>query len=181
MKITKDASTKILNYENIVVSGTQVNYYIVCKTKLWLFSHFIRMETNSENVKLGKIVHAEAFKREREENIDNNIAIDFIKKKAGIELHEIKKSMSLEKAEYWQLLYYLYYLKKFKGIENAKGIINYPTSKKTVKVELNEENEQKMENVIKEINEIVTMQTHPKKEKRKYCKKCAYYEFCWSD
>ena len=45
------------------VSGTQVSYLVVCHVKLWLFSHFVRMEQNSENVKLGKILHKESFKR----------------------------------------------------------------------------------------------------------------------
>ena len=33
-------------------TGTQVNYYAVCKRKLWLFSHDIEMER--ENVQIGK-------------------------------------------------------------------------------------------------------------------------------
>ena len=36
----------------VSVNGTQINYYFVCKTKLWLFSHNIQMEQESDNVSL---------------------------------------------------------------------------------------------------------------------------------
>ena len=54
------------------INGTQINYYFICKTKLWLFSHNIQLE-QSENVKLGKILHEDSFKREKEYLIDNMI------------------------------------------------------------------------------------------------------------
>ena len=162
-------------------SGTQVNYFFICKTKLWLFSHFVRLEQAHENVKMGKILHEESFKREKEAEIDGKIAIDFVRKKDGIELHEIKKTPALEESHKWQLLYYLYYLRKFKGIDKAKGIINYPSLKKVVEVELSEEKEKEMGNVLARIEEIIGMPKPPACEKKSICKKCSYYEFCWGD
>lgn len=154
-------------------SGTQVSYLIVCPVKLWLFSHFIRMEHNSENVKLGKILHEESFKREKEAQIDNRIAIDFVRKKGRIEIHEVKKSAALEKAHYWQLMYYLYYLKNLKGIDNAVGFIDYPKQKKRVEVALSQEAEKELEAMLGKIHEIIGMPHPPEKKKLKYCKKCS--------
>ncbi len=164
-----------------IFSGTQVGYLVVCPVKLWLYSHFIRMEQNSENVKLGKILHKESFKREKETPIDNKIAIDFIKKNGKIELHEIKKSPALEKAHYWQLMYYLYYLKKFKGIADAKGFIDYPQQKKRTEVILSEQTEKELESMLEKMHAIIEMPAPPEKKKLTYCSKCSYYEFCWGD
>ncbi|MCM8807893.1 MAG: CRISPR-associated protein Cas4, partial [Candidatus Omnitrophica bacterium] len=41
------------------ITGTQVAYYIVCKRKLWLFSHQIEMEEFSDYVLIGKIISEE--------------------------------------------------------------------------------------------------------------------------
>ena len=48
------------------INGTQINYYFICKTKLWLFSHNIQLEDEHENVKLGKFLHENSFKREKD-------------------------------------------------------------------------------------------------------------------
>jgi len=45
--------------------GIKVNYYYVCKRKLWLFSKGITMEQNSDRVLSGKIVHEDAYQREK--------------------------------------------------------------------------------------------------------------------
>ncbi|WP_305513810.1 Dna2/Cas4 domain-containing protein [Methanobrevibacter sp. V14] len=74
-----------------MINGTQINYYFICKTKLWLFSHNIQLEHESENVKLGKILHEASFKREKDYLIDNLINVDFIKVTDSIEIHEVKR------------------------------------------------------------------------------------------
>ena len=78
-----------LNEDNI--NGTKINYYFICPTKLWFFSHNIQMEDNSENVKIGKQLHENSYQRDKEYLIDNKISIDFIRKKEIVEVHEIKK------------------------------------------------------------------------------------------
>jgi len=162
-----------------VFTGTQVNYFIVCPTKLWLFSHFVRMEQNSDLVSLGKLLHEESYKRDRKEiMIDSRIAIDFVKKGDKIILHEIKKSRKLEKAHYYQILYYLYYLKR-KGVK-AEGMIDYPKIRKNKRVVLSEENERELEDILDGVEKIISKENPPKAEKKKYCRKCSYFEFCWT-
>jgi len=172
---------QLLNKES-VFTGTQINYYFVCPTKLWLFSHFTTMEHNSELVSLGSLLHHTSYKHDKKDLIiDQRIAIDFIKKKDRLILHEIKKSSKLEKSHEIQLLYYLYYLKHEKGIINATGQIDYPKQRKIIKVELTKEKELELEDIFQKIKKIISMPEPPKPEKRRICKKCSYFEFCFSN
>jgi len=166
--------------QKAIFTGTQINYYIVCPTKLWLFSHLTTMEQTSDLVLLGHLLQEISFYRvQKDIIIDQKISIDFIKRGDKLILHEIKKSSKLENAHIAQLLYYLYYLKHEKGIENAEGIINYPSERKIVKVELTPEKELELVNIFQRIKEIISLPQPPKPEKKKYCRKCSYFEFCW--
>jgi CRISPR-associated exonuclease Cas4 len=166
--------------QKAIFTGTQINYYIICPTKLWLFSYFTTMEQNSDIVALGKILQEKYYPHVKKDLlIDQKIAIDFIKKGNKMILHEIKKSDKLEEAHIAQLTYYLYYLKYEKGIENIEGIINYPSKRKVVKVKLTTEKEKELLITFQKIKEILSLPQPPKPEKKKYCRKCAYFEFCW--
>jgi len=160
------------------IIGTQINYYFICKTKLWLFSHHIQMEQESDLVALGKLLHSKSYKDEKEYTIDNLISIDFIKKQDYLELHEVKKSNKMKKSHEYQLIYYMYYLKNKKGVENLKGIINYPKIRKKITINLDEYKEKELMSIIEDISNIINNDT-PKPEKMKICRKCAYFEFCW--
>ncbi|MEM4575775.1 MAG: Dna2/Cas4 domain-containing protein, partial [Archaeoglobaceae archaeon] len=122
--------------DEMYVRGTQVNYYFVCKTKLWLFSKNVSMEQESDLVKLGSLLQRQFFGREEKDVSIGPIAIDVLRRGDEIEIVEVKKSDSIEKADYYQVLYYLYYLSKF-GIK-AKGRISYPKKKKVIEVRLEE-------------------------------------------
>ncbi|WP_302789043.1 Dna2/Cas4 domain-containing protein, partial [Anaerostipes caccae] len=102
--------------------------------------------------------------------------IDFIKEHK--ELHEVKKSKSIEEAGVWQVKYYLYYLWK-RGVKNLKAKIDYPLLKKNLIVELKEEDIKKLEGIISEIHEIKELETPPEFCEKKICKKCAYHDLCF--
>ena len=165
---------KILN-----VTGEQINYYFVCKTKLWLFSHNIELESTSDLVSLGKYVDKTTYKREKGIILDNKIQIDFIKNPGFVELHEVKLSQKMKKAQEFQLLYYMYYLKLEKDINNIKGFLNYPKNRKKEEIFLTKEKEEELINIIVDINKI-NRNMMPKPKKSKICNKCAYFEFCFS-
>lgn len=40
------------------MTGTLINYYYVCKRKCWLFYNKINLEDNSEDVRIGKVLHS---------------------------------------------------------------------------------------------------------------------------
>lgn len=138
------------------------------------------MEQESDAVSLGKQLHESTYKREKEFLIDNLISVDFIKKKKeGIEIHEVKKTKKMEKSHKYQLLYYMYYLKNEKDIKNIVGYIDYPKIKKRDKIELSIENERELENIIGDIINIINSKM-PIPKNMRICRKCAYFEFCFS-
>lgn len=165
----------------LLVGGVKVNYFFHCKLQLWLFSHFITLEQESDMVLLGKIIEEMAFKEIKTKTImiDEKISIDFIKRKDTLVLHEIKKSSKFKEAHYYQMLYYLWYMKNIKGIENICGVINYPKEKRRIEIFLTPKNEGEMVKILKEINQIISLPQPPKPERKKYCRSCAYFEFCW--
>lgn len=159
------------------ITGVMVYYYKVCQRKLWYFYHEIQMEQDNENVRIGKILDEETYKKdEKHINIDNIINIDFIRSQ-GV-LHEVKKSRKIEEASIWQVKYYLYYLQK-KNISGMKAKIDYPLLKKTMEVELSEEDANEMEKILAQIREIVEQNTLPELKKKAICRSCAYYDLCF--
>ncbi|MBI2183443.1 MAG: CRISPR-associated protein Cas4 [Thaumarchaeota archaeon] len=59
-------------------TGTQINYYFVCKRKLWLFSHNIELESESDLVMLGRLLHEHGYKRKMKEVQVDRIKVDFM-------------------------------------------------------------------------------------------------------
>ena len=162
--------------DSVRITGVKVNYYHICKTKLWLFSHNINLERGDDNVALGKILHEDHYKKNLKNVTIDGISIDFVKTGKRIEIHEIKKSKKMDAADRAQLLFYLYYLKK-RGFD-AIGILNYPLLNKTEKIEMNAEDEANTEREIEEIKKIV-LSSMPAPMHKKICLKCAYQEFCF--
>ncbi len=161
------------------VNGTLINYYFHCKRQCYLHGNRLNLEDNSENVKIGKAIHEER----REKGKNTEITIDNIKldKLTTEYLVEVKKSDADVKAATWQLMYYLKVLKT-KGIER-KGKLEFieknKSDKKIIIIELDEENEIKLDKYVKEIEELIINDKIPETLNKGKCKKCAYYEYCY--
>lgn len=158
------------------MTGTLINYYFVCKRKCWLFYQKINLEDNSEEVRIGKVLHM------LEENKNSEILIEDIKidKSTKKYIVEYKKSDSNIDADYYQVLNYLIKLKD-KGIERKGKISFFEKERQNCKeiiVELNEENIKKYEEKVKEINSLLEKPFPPKFSKNKNCTKCAYRDYC---
>lgn len=161
-----------------IFTGTQVNYYFICRRKLWFFSHHITCEQDSDTVYMGKLIHESTFEREKKEIEIDHLKFDFLDIRDGI-LHEIKKSDSFEEAHHWQVLYYLYFLKQ-KGVAGFKGEIHYPKQQKKVALELTADKESEIGRILDGIQKIISLASPPPIEtKISVCKKCSYYELCW--
>lgn len=159
------------------ITGLMFYYYFICQRKLWYFANEINMEQNSELVSIGKILDETSYTREKKGIlIDNTINIDFIKN--GAVLHEVKKTKAIEDAGIWQLKYYMYYLQK-RGVKTREAKIDFPLLRQTKQVSLEEEDIEIIENVIKNIEEIIAQEKPPKNIDEKICKKCAYYDLCY--
>lgn len=156
-----------------------MNYYFHCQRQCYLFGNRLNLETNSEDVKIGKVLH-----ELRSDGKDNaEISIDNIKidKLTEDYLVEIKKSDADITAVKWQVLLYLYILKE-KGI-HKKGKIEViekkKTDKKIIYVELDEKKEKELIDLIDEIDTLINQDIIPPVIHQPTCKKCAYYEYCY--
>jgi CRISPR-associated exonuclease Cas4 len=162
------------------ITATHINYSMVCRRKLWLFSNGISMEHTSDIVAEGKLIHETSYpqraERYTELTIDGSV-IDFYDANNKV-IHEIKKSDKMEKAHEWQVKYYIWLLKK-NGIEGVTGILEYPKLRETTKVELTGEDETYLEKSVEEIAQIADSETCPQRIEAKICKSCSYYEFCY--
>ncbi|MFX3619013.1 MAG: CRISPR-associated protein Cas4 [Sporolactobacillus sp.] len=161
------------------ITGTMINYYFHCHRQCWLFTNKFNMEDNSENVRIGKVLHEIEEKKSRKTEIAiDNIKIDKITEKYLIEL---KKSDADVEAAKWQLLYYLNILKD-KGIEKI-GKLTFTEknkqSSKSIEYVLTEELEKQLKKVIMNIQDCVTTE-HPESPlNEKKCRKCAYFDYCY--
>lgn len=157
------------------ITGVMIYYYFVCWRKLWYYANNIAMEQNSELVSMGKAIDENTYIRNSKHfNINDEINIDFLERN-GI-IHEVKKSRVIEKAGIWQVKYYLYYLKE-RGIENISGKIDYPLLRRSIEVDLTQEDMDYLKEVIADILKIISGNI-PKLESKNICKKCSYADLC---
>lgn len=161
------------------VNGTLINYYFHCKRQCYLHGNRLNLEDNSEQVKIGKVIHEEKAQGHKNTEIAiDNIRLDQLTKE---HLTEIKKSDADEEAAKWQLLFYLSILKS-KGIVR-KGKLEFVEKnrrdKKIVILELTEEVEKELQEYIKEIEQLLAQDEPPECIHKSTCKKCAYYEYCY--
>ncbi|MBD0288291.1 MAG: CRISPR-associated protein Cas4 [Flavisolibacter sp.] len=164
----------------MVLTATHINYYHVCRRKLWLFANGINMEHTSDIVAEGKLIGDTTYPQRPGKYTEIEIGgskIDFYDAKNKI-IHEIKKSDSIEQAHEWQVKYYIYLLQQ-NGIEGVTGILEYPKLKHTSRVGLTKEDAAYLEEAIKDIKYIIAGETCPPRINSKICKKCSYYDFCY--
>lgn len=160
------------------VNGTLINYYFHCRRQCFLHGNRLNLEDNSEEVKVGKVIHEERAEHGNAEIAIENIRLDKLTKDY---LTEIKKSDADVEAAKWQLLFYLKVLKskgiirkgKLEFVEKNKG------NKKIMIFELNDETEQKLEQYISEIETLLEGEEVPEVLNKSGCKKCAYFEYCY--
>ena len=161
------------------VTGVMMQYYYTCKRELWFYGNRINMNYDDENIRIGKQIQHESYRRDADRRnvlIDGTISIDIIDGEKTV--YEVKKSAALEEASVMQLKYYLWYLKKFKGLE-MDGVLAYPTSRDRRSVELTEEDEKKIEAAITNIHEIISRDVPPKRQEKPFCDACSFYDLCW--
>lgn len=161
------------------ITGTMVNYYVHCRRQCWLFANGMNFEDDSEDVRIGKVLH----ELKSEGKAGREIAIEGIKvdKLSDQYVTEYKKSDADVEATKWQTLYYLYVLKQ-KGMER-KGSIQFmernKQDSKVVELELDIETEQQLISMLDEM-ELYLVQDKPEPAVLdKKCKRCAYYAYCF--
>jgi CRISPR-associated exonuclease Cas4 len=169
-----------MDLRELKYKGTQVAYYIVCQRKLWLFTWGIALENESDYVQLGKLLDETSFQREERDDFTYEpVNIDFFRAEDGLVVHEVKHSKALEEAHILQVKYYIYYLKN-KGIKVSHGIIHYPKAKRIQRVDFEQKDEELIEFALKNIDRVIHLPSPPAVINKPYCKKCAYWEYCYA-
>lgn len=162
------------------ITGTIINYYFHCKRQCYLFANRINLEDNSEDVRIGRVLHEIRTKDNKDAEIKyENIVLDKVSSKY---IEEYKKSDADTKAARMQLIFYLKQLQD-KGITKEGKLIynekNKKDGKKTEIIELDDSNINKLNKCIEDIEQLVNQEKVPDVEKDKKCKRCAYYDYCY--
>lgn len=204
-------------------TGSQINYYFICKRKLWFFSHNIELEPESDLVKLGRLLHENSYRRKMKEVQIDRIKVDFLENKRvsseespttyspvippvaqfshtpdrrvpsgesrirssggghqkEIVIHEVKRSKKMQDAHLYQLLYYMYFLRRNYGVAVSHGVLHYPLLKQNVDVPLSEEKVKQLEEALRGIAEVNSQPRPPEAVRKGYCRSCAYQDLCW--
>ena len=163
------------------ITGTHFNYYQVCSRKLWLFANNVNFEHTSDLVYDGKLIHEDSYplRSSKYEEVEiDGIKVDYYDTKSRT-IHEIKKSNKMEKAHEWQLKYYMYVFEQH-GVTDVKGILEYPTLRKTQAVVLSDVDRDRIKEMVTDIEGIISSDDCPPLQKKGICKNCSYYEFCYT-
>lgn len=165
----------------MATTGTHVAYFHLCHRKLWLFANGINMEQRSELVAEGKFIDETSYEHRanRWQQLEiEKVKIDHVDVKQGI-VKEVKKSRKKESAHMAQLKYYLYVLER-NGMNMKYGLLEYPRLRQTERVYLTPEDRQAIPKWEQQIHHIIIRVDCPVLVKKGICKKCAYYEFCFT-
>jgi CRISPR-associated exonuclease Cas4 len=164
------------------ITATHIAYYIICKRKLWLFSNNIQMEHTSDIVYEGKLISETTYQQRAQKYTElelDGVKIDFFDAKNKV-VHEVKKSSKMESAHEWQVKYYLLVLER-NGISGSTAVLEYPKLREKKEVLLNDADKLWLENAEKEIKELAAAEKCPPVINKPLCKKCSYFDFCYSD
>lgn len=161
------------------VNGTLIQQYYICKREVWLTARNLSGDQDNENLQIGKIIAEFTYKRNNKEVDIGGSKIDLIKIEDGeLVVGEVKKSSRFLESAEKQLLFYLLQLKEM-GIK-ARGELLIPEEKEKITVDLNPGSEEEIRAAMADIERIVNQQLPPPAVKIKYCRNCAYSEFCWA-
>ena len=126
------------------------------------------------------MIHEDSYaeRSDRYEEVElEGIKVDYFDAKRRI-IHEIKKTNKQEQAHEWQLKYYLYVFER-NGITGVSGILEYPTMRKTCRVDLSDVDREMIQEMEEKIREVILKEECPDSTRRPLCKNCSYYDFCF--
>ena len=188
------------------ITWTLVYYFVHCPRQAWFFSNNIKAEHTSEDVKIWKILHELKYWNLTEKDFsevefnDFWIKIDKINfKNDQIETEEFKKAWKELKAQFFQVLYYLYIFENFwikakwKLIFDEKHKINekdlkgldYTIKGFKIYIPFTQNNKNKLLQVLKQLKNILSLEKPPEKFTskswwpHKKCRWCSYFYLCW--
>ena len=165
--------------EDVNITGTLVWYYAICRRECWLMAHQIEPERDNDLLAQGRLNTEAHYERQSKEvTLPGGVRVDQVKRENGkLVLQEIKKSSKFLEAASLQLAYYLWVLEQ-EGVA-ATGEVLVPEERKREVVALDNVRAELL-TAMDAIKRLVAEPRPPRAEWLRYCKTCAYAEFCWS-
>lgn len=158
------------------VTGVTMQYYAVCKRELWFYLQDVSIDRENEHIHRGTRVDETTFADSRESVNLGMIVPDLLE---NGRVAEIKPSSDGPgEGRELQLYYYLWYFKHVLDAER-EGVLIYPTENKRETITLTESDENRVENVIRDVYELRERSSPPPLEEKPFCTACAYQDFCW--
>jgi len=163
----------------VAITGTMVQSYNICKRQTWLMAHQIIPDQEHTYIEMGRHIDEDTYGRDKRKINFENVVLDIIRsEESGIVVGEVKKSSKALESARLQLAFYLYKLKQ-NGVE-ARGLLLFPEERKRLTVELTPALENEIENILKGISALISLNMPPLSKKIGYCKNCGHREFCWA-
>lgn len=153
------------------LTGTLIKNFYHCKRQAYLY--YYGLNFRNEIIRIGEIMHEE---QKSKELVFEKVKVDDIK---GDLLIEYKKTSSNLNGTRMQVLYYLKTLAE-KGVF-LKGVVRDLTYQKDYAVEFNEETENELQQMEQAITKMISNSIPARKEKRKECRGCSFFDYCWSE
>jgi CRISPR-associated exonuclease Cas4 len=161
------------------IGGTLVWYASACLRQVWLMAHCIDPDERNELLILGRLVDKTSYPRERHNIVFGDNRFDIARRDGEtLVVSEIKKSTKSLRSATLQVKHYLYELRK-EGVE-ARGELLFPTEKRRERIVLDDESVKELEEIYTTIRRVAKQAVPPPPETCRYCKNCAYSEYCWS-
>lgn len=161
------------------VTGSLINAYIICPRKAWLMSRQINPDGENIYLYMGRLLQEQSYSRKKKEVHLEHLALDLVyQEEEGLVVAEIKRSSKGIEAARMQLAFYLYELEEM-GIE-ARGELRFPEERKREELVLNEELRKEVEKMKASVKNTVLCEQPPLPCWSRFCKNCAYMEFCWA-
>ena len=167
----------LTKFNKNLITGTLVHYYATCKREAWLYSRKIHADQYDENILMGKAL-AEIKEEQLHKFPFSNLKFDKIGKQKGHYLvTEYKKSLSNIEGAKMQLLFYMWQLKTSLNLKEINGKVI--SGRHVIFVRGDNENMQKIEEIMEEITNFLQQETPPAFKEIKYCKGCGYRDYCF--
>lgn len=163
----------------VQITGTIVQSYSICKRQAWFMSRQITPDQEHPFIEVGRLIDTESYDRDRKKVELKDMVIDLVKvKERTLLIGEIKKTSRAEESAKFQLAFYLYRLKQSGVLAN--GLLLFPKERRKISIQLTPELEEKITEIINDIEGIIESSLPPPVKKIQYCTHCAYREFCWA-
>lgn len=159
------------------ISGTEVNYYLLCKRRCWLVRHRIMITESNPDIVKGRVLSRRKRSGHAEVHIGRN-KLDIVRNTDGeLEVHEYKKAKDTFDSSRMQLLHYLQCLEEFGA--TATGVLHALGSKTVEKIHLDQTKRDTLREIYREILRLDSEKI-PQLKERPICHTgCSFEEYCW--